>query len=398
MAGTVNVKRRVRPGPRADGRTGALGRLRRLPPIFIDAGISVLFLVLEASELVRQPPAGGRSMLIAAAALTVVLAAALTVRRRVPVTAYLVGTAALVAQSFLHVATMFSPMATLICAHAVGLYATPARARWGPLLVIVGVVSYFAGTPGLRRTDPAQLAYVLLVWLAGWALGYSAARRRREQDQVRRSLQRQMVAEERVRMSRELHDVVGHTVNLLVVQAGAARLTLENDPATARDLLISMERTGRETLADLDRVLATLRADPAPAGPGSGPVSGSSGLAHLPELVERFTDSGVDAQLTVDPDLRLPRDLDLTAYRIIQEALTNALKHAAPCTATVAVRRDGGSVVIEVRDTGPGRRNSNAAGRGLLGITERVALSGGTFEHGNGDRGGFGLRATLPLP
>jgi signal transduction histidine kinase len=207
-----------------------------------------------------------------------------------------------------------------------------------------------------------------------------------------------MVAEERVRMSRELHDVVGHTVNLLVVQAGAARLTLENDPATARDLLISMERTGRETLADLDRVLATLRADPAQAGREAGPVSSSSGLAHLPELVERFTDSGVDAQLTVDPHLRLPRDLDLTAYRIIQEALTNALKHAAPCTATVAVRRDGGSVVIEVCDTGPGRRNSNAAGRGLLGITERVALSGGTFEHGNGDRGGFRLRATLPVP
>jgi signal transduction histidine kinase len=102
--------------------------------------------------------------------------------------------------------------------------------------------------------------------------------------------------------------------------------------------------------------------------------------------------------LTVDSDLRLPRDLDLAAYRIVQEALTNALKHAAPCAAMVSVRREGGSVVIEACDTGPGRRDSNAEGRGLLGITERVSLSGGTFEHGNGDRGGFRICATLPLP
>ena len=102
--------------------------------------------------------------------------------------------------------------------------------------------------------------------------------------------------------------------------------------------------------------------------------------------------------MRVDSDLRLPRDLDLAAYRIVQEALTNSLKHAAPCAATVAVRRDDDSVIIEVCDTGPGRRDSNAEGRGLLGIGERVSLSGGMFEHGNGDRGGFRLRATLPLP
>ncbi|HWJ51967.1 MAG TPA: sensor histidine kinase [Propionibacteriaceae bacterium] len=398
VAGTVNRMGRARSSARLDGVARAVDRLRRLPPTFVDAGIGVLFLALEAAELTRQRPAGGQTMLIAAAALTLVLAACLIVRRRVPVTAYVVGTAALVTQSFLHVATMFSPLATLIGAYSMGLYATPTRARWGPLLVTAGVVSYFLGTPGLGQIDPAQLAYVLLVWLAGWALGYSTARRRQEQDQARRALQRQVIAEERIRMSRELHDLVGHTVNLLVVQAGAARLTLDRDPATTRELLTGMEQTGRETLAELDRVLATLRADSAEAGPGPPPVNGSSGLARLPELVERFTDSGVDVQLTVDPDLRLPRDLDLAAYRIVQEALTNALKHAAPCAATVAVRRDDGSVIIEVCDTGPGRRDSNAGGRGLLGIAERVSLSGGRFEHGNGDRGGFRLSATLPLP
>ena len=102
-------------------------------------------------------------------------------------------------------------------------------------------------------------------------------------------------------MSRELHDVVGHTVNLLVVQAGAARLTLDSDPAMTRSLLQGMEDTGRATLADLDRVLASLRADTSDGHPGRTP-SPAPGLAQLPELVERFQDSGVDVRLTVDPD------------------------------------------------------------------------------------------------
>lgn len=239
---------------------------------------------------------------------------------------------------------------------------------------------------------------MLLVWLAGWALGYTSARRRQEQDRARRAVERQAVAEDRIRMSRELHDVVGHTVNLLVVQAGAARLMLDQDLGTARELLCSMERTGRDTLAELDRVLSTLRADDPgiPAGPTS--VDPTPGVAQLPGLVERFTDSGVDVQLSVEPGLRLPRELDLAAYRVVQEALTNALKHAAPCRATVAVWRQKGLVVVEVGDTGPGRHDRTGRGRGLLGITERVALCGGVVEHGNGDRGGYRLRATLPLP
>ena len=277
---------RGRRASRLEGVGRAVDRLRRLPPTLVDAGLATVFIALEAAELVRQRPAGGWAMLVAAAGLTLLLAACLTVRRRVPVTAYVVATAALVAQAFLHVATSFSPLATLVGAYSMGLYATPARARWGPVLITPGVIAFFAGTPGLRQTDPAQLGYVLLVWLAGWALGYSTARRRREQDQARRALQQQVIAEERIRMSRELHDLVGHTVNLLVVQAGAARLTLERDPATVRELLTSMERTGRDTLADLDRVLATLRTEPADSGPGLSSVQGSPGLAHLPELVD----------------------------------------------------------------------------------------------------------------
>ena len=377
-----------------EGLTRSL-RLRRVSPLAVDAGIALIFVLLVAAEAVRQPVPGGRTAVFAV--LTLVMAVCLALRRRWPLATYAIGTAALVVGSFLHVATEFMPLATLVGAYSVGLYATRARARWGPVIVVAGVVGYFAGTPGLQNTYPVQLAYVLLVWLGGWGLGYATARRREDQERVRRALEREVIAEERVRMSRELHDVVGHTVNLLVVQAGAARMVLDQDPVQARDLLKGMEDTGRETLTDLDRVLATLR-DDTTRGEGGDTANGAPGLAQLPDLVGRFHDSGVDARLTIAPGLRLPRDLDLAAYRIVQEALTNTLKHAAPCSATVQVERENGSMIIEVSDTGPGVRRADRHGRGLVGIAERVSMCGGVLEHGNGQDGGFRLRAVLPLP
>ena len=379
-----------------DRLTRLLGRLRRLPPLVVDAGLGTFFVVAVAAEVVRQPVAGGRTALLAV--LTLVLAVSLALRRRTPLAALAIGIAALVVESFLHIATLFSPLATLVGAYSVGMYATRARARWGLVIIVAGVVGYFVGTPGLRRTDPVQITYILLVWLAGWAIGYATARRREDQDRARRALEQQLIAEERVRMSRELHDVVGHTVNLLVVQAGAARMTLDQDPAQARELLKGMEDTGRETLADLDRVLANLRADSKHADERPDTIIPTPGLGQLPDLVGRFHDSGVDVRLSVDQGLRLPRDLDLAVYRIVQEALTNTLKHAAPCSATVAVERVNGSMSIEVSDTGPGVRQTNPRGRGLVGIAERVSMCGGVLEHGDSDHGGFHLRAILPLP
>jgi signal transduction histidine kinase len=379
-----------------EGLIRPLGRLRRVPPLVVDVGIALIFVVLVASEAVRQPVAGGRTALFAV--LTLVMAACLVLRRRWPLAAYAIGTAALVVESLLHVATEFTPLATLVGAYSVGLYASRARARWGLVIVVAGVVGFFAGTPGLQRTDPVQLAYVLLIWLGGWGFGYARARRGEDAERVRRALEREVIAEERVRMSRELHDVVGHTVNLLVVQAGAARMVLDQDPAQARELLKGMEDTGRETLTDLDRVLATLRDDTKRGEDRRDTANRAPGLAQLPDLVARFHDSRVDARLTIAPGLRLPRDLDLAAYRIVQEALTNTLKHAAPCSATVAVESRNGSVIIQVSDTGPGVRRADPHGRGLVGIAERVSMCGGVLEHGNGEHGGFRLRAVLPLP
>jgi signal transduction histidine kinase len=372
----------------------SLRRLRRIPPLAVDAALGALFVVMVAVEATREPMAGGRLGLLAI--LTLVLASCIVLRRRFPFAALVVSAAVLTAESFLQVATDFSPLATLITGYSAGQYATPAKARWGSLIIVAGVIGFFAGPPGLRNADPVELASVLFSWLVAWGVGYSTARRRDEQERARRALERQVIAEERVRVSRELHDIVGHTVNLLVVQAGAARLTLDTDPATTRSLLQGMENAGRATLADLDRVLASLRADPGDGGQDA--TAPAPGLAQLPDLVGRFQDSGVDARLTMDPALRLPRDLDLSAYRIVQEALTNTLKHAAPCSATVIVERRNSSLIVEVSDTGPGVRTTDRHGRGLVGIAERVSMCGGVLEHGDGEHGGFRLRAVLPVP
>jgi signal transduction histidine kinase len=351
----------------------------------------VLIVAVEAtSELMTGAQLG------LLAALTLVMAGCLALRRRIPMTALVVAAAALTAESLLQVATDYSPLATLVCGYSVGLYARPAKARWGTLIIVAGVVGFFAATPGLQRTDPASLLSVLVVWLVAWGLGYSTARGRDGQDRAQHALERQVVAEERVRVSRELHDVVGHTVNLFVVQAGAARLTLDSDPALTRSLLQGMENTGRATLADLDRVLTSLRSDTADGNPDAAIPAPS--LSQLPELVGRFHASGVDVRLTVDSAPGLPRNLDLSAYRIVQEALTNTLKHAAPCSATVVVECRNGSLVVEVADTGPGVCATDRQGRGLLGIGERVSMLGGVLEYGDSESGGFRLRAVLPVP
>ena len=178
--------------------TRRLRRLRRVPPLVFDAALAVVYAAVVLIERAGHTPTGVATT-AAATALTLVLAATFLWRRRAPLAALVVGTAALTLESFLQATTTLSPLPTLVGAYSLGLYATRARARWGPLLVLAGVLGYFASTPGLARAEMGELLQTLGTWLAAWALGYSAARRRDEHERARRAVERQAVAEERIR-------------------------------------------------------------------------------------------------------------------------------------------------------------------------------------------------------
>jgi signal transduction histidine kinase len=365
-----------------------VSRVNGLPTWAVDAafaGLAVAMLVTE--RLTTTPPLGAR--LPAALALAVVIGGSLAFRRRAPVIAYATGSAALAVEALWLTPGGLSSLANLIGLYSVGRYATRRRALWGPVIMLPGIAAYFGGQ---ETAVPAAVpASVVFGWLVGWAVGYADARRRERQEDGRRLMRRQAVVDERIRIARELHDLVGHTMSVMLVQTGAARMVLDGDPDKARDILAGVERTGREALDELDRVLGLLRReDGAELQPG---------LAELPRLVERTAEAGMDVTVRVDPPQpQLPGSVDLSAYRIVQESLTNAFRHGRAASATVAVRCDGQRVEVEVRDDGRGPQPGYQPGRGLLGIAERVAVFGGTVEHGGGDEGGFRVRAVLPLP
>jgi signal transduction histidine kinase len=244
--------------------------------------------------------------------------------------------------------------------------------------------------------------YVLLVLC--WAVGNSFRRRgfrelelegRAERlERERAHNMRLAVAEERARIARELHDVVAHSVSVMVVQMGAAREIMSSEPRTARATLRSAETTGRQALGELRRMLGILRATDE-----RGALDPQPRLAHVDGLVEQARAAGLPVALTVDGATRpLPPGIDLAAYRIVQEALTNVRKHAGPAHADVRVHYGDHELALDVCDDGRGpSRSSNGAGHGLVGMRERVALYGGALEAGPGAHGGFGVHARLPL-
>jgi signal transduction histidine kinase len=200
-------------------------------------------------------------------------------------------------------------------------------------------------------------------------------------------------AEERVRIAREMHDLLGHSVSLMVVQAGAERLALGDERPSTREALLAIEHTGREALAEMSRLLGILRKD----GEGLS-LAPRPGLGQIDALVETMRDAGVLVELRVEGKPKeLPAGVDVSAYRIVQEALTNVVKHAGPATAVVVVRHGRRTVEVEVTDDGRGSANGSANGHGLVGMRERVELHGGTLEAGSRGAGGYAVKARLPV-
>jgi signal transduction histidine kinase len=260
--------------------------------------------------------------------------------------------------------------------------------------------------------DPAQTSLKhhvqAAMWLSpaliGWLLGaYLRTRRlyvvelqeRAERAERQREEQAAAaVASERARIARELHDIVAHNVSVMVVQAEAADEMLDRDEiGRVRAPVQRIQETGRSALTDMRRLLGLLRDADTQAALAPQP-----GIANLELLLAKMRDAGLQVDLRVDgTPTPLSPGVDLSAYRIVQEALTNALKHAGAVRVRVGVRYAGGALELEVSDDGTGGGQANGGGHGLVGMRERVALFGGELDAGPGPEGGFRVRARLPL-
>ena len=300
---------------------------------------------------------------------------------------------------------------------ALGVMTDDAALGLQTVLLPFVLAAYAAGAqPALRRAQVA-LALVLLahavkepddlvvmgpLFAGVWFVGRLAENRRRLAAQLeeratvleldRSEHARLAIAEERARIARELHDVVAHSVSVMVVQAGAERLALGEDRPETRQALAEIERTGRHAMAEMRRLVGMLRADDEEIALAPLPS-----LAHLEALADHVTAAGLPVRLEVAGEPReLPPGIDISGYRIVQEALTNALKHAGPATARVRVRYGDDDLEIDVADDGRGGDPATATGHGLAGMRERVAVYGGELT-ADGRDGGFRVRARLPI-
>jgi signal transduction histidine kinase len=254
--------------------------------------------------------------------------------------------------------------------------------------------------PGEFLVTPGLFA---VAWLAGFVLrerltqAASSEERALEAERKREENARQAVFTERVRIARELHDVVAHHVSMMGVQAGAARVVIDSDPDKAKSALSAIETSTRQAVAELHRLLGFLRQD----GDEDG-LTLQPGVGELGRLAASMSDTELRVDITIEGDVRpLPQMVDVSAYRIVQEALTNTLKHAHASHAEVHLRYWPDELEVEVVDDGRGARNGNAhrdGGLGLIGMRERAALHGGRLTLGAAPGGGFAVLVRLPTP
>ncbi|OKI33236.1 two-component sensor histidine kinase [Saccharothrix sp. CB00851] len=341
-------------------------RIRQSFDVLVPAlvGVLVAFMVVATSAFTAA---------IAAPAALVALAsgAALWWRRRNPVLVMAIALVGGLVVQLVAPLTVF-PLAALVAIGSLAaarspLFSLPA------LVLLLGVISL-----NFRTTTAEDTQFVMAVAVVVCAVGEAVRNRRVALAQAAQ----RAVGEEQARIARELHDVIAHGVSVIVVQAAAADDVFDQRPDRAREALRSIDATGRATLEELRKLLGAVRPEERP------------GLDRLADLVEPLRAAGLHVDVRRDP-VPLPAGVDLSAYRIVQEALTNTLRHAHASRADVVVRNDSGVLELEVRDDGRG--GVAGFGRGITGMRERAALLGGTVDAGPLPEGGFRVRARLPL-
>ena len=390
-------------------------RLRAVRPAIVDAAVAAALFTVAVVETVTELDCQCVSR--TDVTLTVIFLVAMTLplvwRRRFPFAVLtVVGLAKVLYSDILSVQpdpfTAVFPV--LLAVYSVAAYARRSLAIAGGVLTLIALLAFNISEFGSDFADLAtQFAFLGGAWIVGDNTRYrrrqaELLRDRAERAEREREEQARLGAmEERARIAREIHDVVTHSVSVIAVQAGAARRVVETTPENARDALASIERISRETMAELRGAVGVLR-----GGEGGAALTPQPGLARLDDLVRQFRDAGMNVEVSTEGTRRnLPAGLDLSAYRVVQEALTNTLRHAGQTVAHVRVRYGPGALELVVADEGGGGPGADAgttpagvetrSGHGLEGMRERVTAYGGTLEAGPAN-GGFLIRAVLPFP
>ncbi len=266
-----------------------------------------------------------------------------------------------------------------------------------PLLAVPSLGSLRGGSVGGSPIHLAAIAVPLFTIIA-WLIGYLLRQAQARAEMVRAQAAAQATMAERLRIARELHDMVAHSTSIIAIQAGSGRRVFDARPDEARDALAAIEATSRETLSGLRRMVTGLRRADSEPGPGQAPLDPAPGLADVDRLAATARDAGVQVEVewrgSREP---LPADIDLSAFRIIQEAVTNVVRHARTGQCQVAIDQRDGQLTIEVTDSGRGGSVAGT-GYGITGMRERAALLGGDFSAGPRPGGGFCVAARLPLP
>jgi signal transduction histidine kinase len=381
------------------------GVKRLAASVWADALLAAALFALAQFELWAPATYDGApvfpgSRIATASAVIPLITLPLVLRRRRPLLAYLTVVAAIAASSL---ALGASEATSFFLVALVSVYSAAANAV--PRFLVLGLALAAIGVHELR--DPRVYGVGDLVWAFGfvvlsWLFGLAVRGRHHristlELETVRLQAAREeqaraAVAEERARIARELHDIVAHSVSVVVVQAQAGQRLVGVDDDRARETLGAIEESARGALSEMRRLLGLLRSvDEAGREP-------SPGLGDLGRLVAQVRDAGLDVTIDELGDARrLAPGVELAAYRVVQEGLTNVLKHSGGGTARVTIRHEADGIRVEVADDGGSAAPAEPGGHGLVGIRERIELYGGSLESGRQDTGGWVLRARLPL-
>ncbi|MFA1547188.1 sensor histidine kinase [Actinomadura chokoriensis] len=387
-------------------------------PLAADALLAVGLLVVGLPQLFLQelPEGWGyeafRSPDAGNGLLVVVVTMALTLRRRHPLPVLLfIISGGLLTAALRYPPAMPDVVAFLIAVYSVAAHRGLAQSAPGGLIGFVYFLVYLLLLP--VSSDPVVLvtdsALVIGVWMLGRSLRLRRAYfaeledRAARLERARGTDARAARIEERSRIARELHDVVAHHVSVMTVQAGAARRIIDRDPGSAREAMSTIEEVGRTALSEMRRIVGVLRTD-RDAEQAGRELAPQPGLGDLGELLDHVRETGLSVQLWIEGEARPPSPgVDVAAFRLIQEALTNTLKHAGPqARAWVRLYYGGDDLTVEIEDDGRGTAtfmadNGDKPGHGLVGMYERVALYGGELKIGPRVGGGFGVRARFPL-